>query len=79
MNEVEPDWKMMDQFWINEVEPALDLDSLQSSHPISVQVQVIQWIVDEYSVQVQVIKGIVHEYSVQVQVIKGIIHEYCVQ
>ena len=59
MDEVEPDWKMMDQFWINEVEPALDLDSLQSSHPISVQVQVIQWIVDEYSVQVQVIKGIV--------------------
>ncbi|XP_023337481.1 glutamyl aminopeptidase isoform X2 [Eurytemora carolleeae] len=39
VDEVEPDWKMMDQFWINEVEPALDLDSLQSSHPISVQVQ----------------------------------------
>ena len=42
MDEVEPDWKMMDQFWINEVEPALNLDSLQSSHPISVQVQVKQ-------------------------------------
>ena len=34
----QPDWAMMDQFLANVVLPALSLDSLASSHPVSVPV-----------------------------------------
>ena len=34
----QPDWAMMEQFWANVVLPALQLDSLASSHPVSVPV-----------------------------------------
>ena len=34
----QPSWAMMDQFWANVVLPALNLDSLASSHPVSVSV-----------------------------------------
>ncbi|GJQ68130.1 hypothetical protein Trydic_g10715 [Trypoxylus dichotomus] len=33
-----PDWKMMDQFILDKTQPALALDALVSSHPISVSV-----------------------------------------
>lgn len=33
-----PDWKMMEQFILDKTQPALALDALSSSHPISVDV-----------------------------------------
>ncbi|CAH1964992.1 unnamed protein product [Acanthoscelides obtectus] len=33
-----PEWKMMDQFLIDKIQPALALDALKSSHPISATV-----------------------------------------
>lgn len=38
-NMINPGWKVMDQFLCNEVQPVLILDSLASSHEISVHVQ----------------------------------------
>ena len=35
---IRPDWRMMDQFFFDMIAPALDLDSLTTSHPISVDV-----------------------------------------
>lgn len=35
---VKPEWKMMDQFVLDKTQPALHLDALASSHPISVKV-----------------------------------------
>ncbi|XP_023337478.1 glutamyl aminopeptidase [Eurytemora carolleeae] len=39
VSESRPDWNMLDQFWSYEVQPALHLDALQSSHPIFVEVE----------------------------------------
>ena len=36
---LQPDWRMMEQFWAAKLLPALHLDSLASSHPISVPVR----------------------------------------
>lgn len=36
--QVEPSWKVMEQFVLNEVQIVFDLDSLESSHPISIPV-----------------------------------------
>ncbi|XP_058801112.1 endoplasmic reticulum aminopeptidase 2-like isoform X2 [Phymastichus coffea] len=36
---ISPEWSMMDQFILDKIQPALDLDALASSHPISVQVK----------------------------------------
>ena len=35
----QPGWAMMEQFWAKVVLPALHLDSLASSHPVSVPVK----------------------------------------
>ena len=37
--QVQPDWNMMEQFWSAKLVPALHLDSLASSHPVSVPVR----------------------------------------
>lgn len=36
---ISPEWSMMDQFILDKIQPALDLDALASSHPISVPVK----------------------------------------
>ena len=36
---IHPEWKMMDQFFFDMIAPALGLDSLSTSHPISVDVK----------------------------------------
>ena len=36
---IQPDWKMKDQFLVDVVVPALELDSLTTSHPVSVEVK----------------------------------------
>ena len=36
---IQPDWKMRDQFLVDVVTPALELDSLTTSHPVSVEVK----------------------------------------
>ena len=36
---IQPDWKMRDQFFVDVVVPALELDSLTTSHPVSVEVK----------------------------------------
>ncbi len=38
VDHVQPDWRMMDQFFFDMIAPALKLDSLTTSHPISVEV-----------------------------------------
>ena len=38
VSHTQPGWAMMDQFWANVLLPALKLDSLASSHPVSVPV-----------------------------------------
>jgi len=38
VDHIEPEWKMMDQFFHDMIAPALELDSLTTSHPISVEV-----------------------------------------
>ena len=38
VDHIEPEWRMMDQFYFDMVVPALDLDSLSNSHPVSVSV-----------------------------------------
>ncbi len=38
VDHIEPEWRMMDQFYFDMVVPALDLDSLSESHPVSVSV-----------------------------------------
>lgn len=38
VNHISPEWSMMDQFILDKTQPALDLDALASSHPISVPV-----------------------------------------
>ena len=37
---MQPEWRMMDQFFLDMVAPAMGLDSLTTSHPISVQVKI---------------------------------------
>ena len=37
-NRVEPSWSMTEQFVIEKVQPALQLDALLASHPISTEV-----------------------------------------
>ena len=39
VNYISPEWQMMDQFFLDIVTPALDLDSLTTSHPVSVEVK----------------------------------------
>ena len=39
VDHIQPDWKMRDQFLVDVVAPALELDSLTTSHPISVEVK----------------------------------------
>ena len=39
MDHIKPEWKMMDQFFFDMIAPALGLDSLTTSHPISVDVK----------------------------------------
>ena len=39
VNQIKPDWSMMEQFWTAKLLPALQLDSLASSHPVSVPVK----------------------------------------
>ena len=39
VDHLRPEWRMMDQFFLDIVAPALDLDSLTTSHPISVEVK----------------------------------------
>ena len=36
---IRPDWEMMEQFWSSKLFPALHLDSLSTSHPVSVPVR----------------------------------------
>lgn len=36
---IQPDWKMMEQFVLEKTQPALALDALSTSHPISVDVR----------------------------------------
>jgi aminopeptidase N len=36
---VRPDWAMLEQFVVDKTQPALALDALASSHPISVEVR----------------------------------------
>jgi len=36
---IKPEWKMMEQFVLEKTQPALALDALASSHPISVEVR----------------------------------------
>jgi hypothetical protein len=36
--ETQPEWRMMDQFWSDVTQPALALDALATSHPVSVPV-----------------------------------------
>ena len=36
---IRPDWNMMEQFWSSKLYPALHLDSLATSHPVSVPVK----------------------------------------
>jgi hypothetical protein len=38
VDHIMPSWKMMDQFILGKTHPALNLDALASSHPISVAV-----------------------------------------
>ncbi len=38
VDHIEPGWRMMDQFFFDMTAPALELDSLTTSHPISVDV-----------------------------------------
>lgn len=38
VNHISPEWSMMDQFILDKTQPALDLDALASSHPISIHV-----------------------------------------
>ncbi|KAK2584087.1 hypothetical protein KPH14_006530 [Odynerus spinipes] len=38
VSHISPEWNMMDQFILDKTQPALDLDALASSHPISVTV-----------------------------------------
>lgn len=38
VDSIYPDWKMMEQFILDKTQPALALDALASSHPISVTV-----------------------------------------
>lgn len=38
VDHVMPDWRMMEQFILDKTQPALSLDALATSHPISVQV-----------------------------------------
>ena len=35
MDAIQPDWKMTDQFLVDVMAPALDLDALTTSHPVS--------------------------------------------
>ncbi|XP_017878860.1 glutamyl aminopeptidase-like isoform X2 [Ceratina calcarata] len=52
VNHISPEWNMMDQFILDKTQPALDLDALASSHPISVPVKdpnEIEAIFDEIS------------------------------
>ena len=39
VDHIQPDWKMRDQFFVDVVNPALELDSLTTSHPVSVEVK----------------------------------------
>ena len=39
VDHIQPDWGMMEQFWAAKLVPALHLDSLASSHPVSVPVK----------------------------------------
>ena len=39
VDHIQPDWHMMDQFFLDIVAPALQLDSLTTSHPIQVSVK----------------------------------------
>ena len=39
VNYLSPEWQMMEQFFLDIVAPALDLDSLTTSHPVSVEVK----------------------------------------
>lgn len=36
--QVEPDWRVLDQFVVSEVQMVFGLDALQSSHPVSIEV-----------------------------------------
>ncbi|XP_014219724.1 glutamyl aminopeptidase [Copidosoma floridanum] len=36
---ISPEWSMMDQFILDKIQPALELDALASSHPISIPVK----------------------------------------
>ncbi|XP_035717445.1 aminopeptidase N-like isoform X1 [Vespa mandarinia] len=38
MNAVEPTWKVLEQFVVNDLQSVFGLDALQSSHPISIEV-----------------------------------------
>ncbi|XP_054003259.1 aminopeptidase N isoform X2 [Hylaeus anthracinus] len=38
MNQVEPTWKVLEQFVVHDLQSVLGLDALESSHPISIQV-----------------------------------------
>jgi len=39
VDHLKPDWNMMEQFWSSKLLPALHLDSLATSHPVSVPVR----------------------------------------
>ena len=39
VDHIKPKWRMMDQFFHNVISPGLALDSLTTSHPISVDVK----------------------------------------
>jgi len=39
VDHIEPEWHMMEQFFYDMTTPALELDSLTTSHPISVDVK----------------------------------------
>lgn len=39
VNNISPEWNMIDQFILDKIQPAMHLDALTSSHPISVPVK----------------------------------------
>ena len=65
VDHIRPEWKMMEQFVLEKTQPALALDALGSSHPISVTVQdpkSIESIFDTISYS-KASKRIVHVYT----------------
>ena len=70
VDHIQPDWKMRDQFFVDVVNPALELDSLTTSHPVSVEVK-------DPKVFVIVIFGSYFYQPKIVNVVNGILMQSC--